>query len=72
MHGQQIADELEKRKGERPSPGTIYPALKALKEEKLIVEKKTGKTIIYTLSDEGKAVLKRAKAKFAKMFLDVL
>ena len=28
MHGQEIADEIAKRKGEKPSPGTIYPALK--------------------------------------------
>ena len=28
MHGQEIANELERRKGIRPSPGTIYPALK--------------------------------------------
>ena len=36
MHGQEIAAELEKRKGERPSPGTIYPALKGLKESGFI------------------------------------
>jgi DNA-binding PadR family transcriptional regulator len=32
MHGQEIASELAKRRGEKPSPGTIYPALKALKD----------------------------------------
>jgi len=31
MHGQEIADEIAKRKGEKPSPGTIYPALKNLR-----------------------------------------
>ena len=45
MHGQEIASELEKRKGCKPSPGTIYPALKQLKENNLIKEKKEGKTI---------------------------
>jgi DNA-binding PadR family transcriptional regulator len=29
---QEIADEIAKRKGEKPSPGTIYPALKNLRE----------------------------------------
>ncbi len=31
MNGAKIAKELEKRKGTKPSPGTIYPALKELK-----------------------------------------
>ena len=25
MHGQELADEITRRKGEKPSPGTIYP-----------------------------------------------
>ena len=32
MHGQELADEITRRKGEKPSPGTIYPALKKLRE----------------------------------------
>ena len=72
MHGQELADELEKRKGDRPSPGTIYPALKSLKEEGLIQEKKEGKTIIYHLTPSGKKVLKVAKEKFCKTFVDVM
>ena len=36
MHGQELANELRKRKGDKPSPGTIYPALKCLKEAGLI------------------------------------
>jgi DNA-binding PadR family transcriptional regulator len=32
MHGQEIADVIARRKGEKPSPGTIYPALKNLRE----------------------------------------
>jgi len=27
LHGQEIADEITKRKGDKPSPGTIYPSL---------------------------------------------
>jgi len=40
MHGQELADEIGKRKGEKPSPGTIYPALKGLKESGFIKEYK--------------------------------
>ena len=36
MTGAEIAKELEKRKGTRPSPGTIYPALKELRNRGLI------------------------------------
>lgn len=71
MNGSEIADELEKRKGMRPSPGTIYPALKSLKNSSLISEDKQGKNIVYSLTHEGKIVLKRAKLKFARAFMDV-
>ena len=74
MHGQEIADELEKRKGERPSPGTIYPALKALKESGFIqdVAEESGKAINYTLTEEGKKAFKVAKMRFMKTFVDIL
>jgi DNA-binding PadR family transcriptional regulator len=71
MHGQEVAAELERRKGIRPSPGTIYPALKHLKEEGFITEKKTGKTVVYTLTDQGREAVKVAKARFCQMFAGV-
>ena len=71
MHGQEIADEMEKRKGARPSPGTIYPALKHLKEADFIQEKKEGKNIVYTLTAEGQRALKVAKKQFCRTFTDV-
>ena len=61
MHGQEIADELEKRRGERPSPGTIYPALKALKEAGFVKEKKKRKTIFCKFS-------KRRSKRYCKRF----
>ena len=72
MNGQDITCELERRKGERPSPGTIYPALKNLRESGLIKENKSGKNINYTLTDEGKKVLKISKEKFCKTFIDII
>ena len=71
MHGQELADEIGKRKGEKPSPGTIYPALKALKEHGMISEEKEGKAITYTLTPEGNAALAEAKRQFCKTFTDV-
>lgn len=71
MHGQQIAEEIEQRKGEKPSPGTIYPALKALKEAGLLSEKKDGKTIVYSLTEQGKKELKIAKHHFCQTFVGI-
>ena len=72
MHGQEIANELEKRKGVRPSPGTIYPALKHLKESGLIKEKKEGKNIIYSLTEEGERGFKAAKRHFCRVFMGLM
>ncbi|MFH1364188.1 MAG: PadR family transcriptional regulator [Candidatus Aenigmatarchaeota archaeon] len=71
MHGQEIAKEIEKRKGEKPSPGTIYPALKNMREAGLIKETKEGKNITYELTERGKKDLNVAKAHFCKVFSGV-
>ncbi|MEK6914915.1 MAG: PadR family transcriptional regulator [Nanoarchaeota archaeon] len=71
MHGQEIALEIEKRKGCKPSPGTIYPALKQLKENKFIKENKKGKIISYSLTNEGKKEFDKAKMQFCKTFSDI-
>ena len=71
MHGQELANELAKRKGEKPSPGTIYPALKSLKQAGLIKEKKSGKTITYNLTAEGENVLMEARRRFHRTFTGI-
>ncbi len=71
MHGQEIAGELEKRKGVRPSPGTIYPALKTLKEAGMIREKKSGKNLVYSLTPQGRRELDAAKRHFCRAFRGV-
>ncbi|HZH38980.1 MAG TPA: PadR family transcriptional regulator [Bacillales bacterium] len=73
MHGQELANEIANRKGEKkPSPGTIYPALKGLRDLGFITEVKTeGKTIVYSLTEKGENALKIAKRKFIKTFVDI-
>ena len=68
LTGVEIANELEKRRGTKPSPGTIYPALKELKEKGLILvdSKKT-----YTLTKKGEKELKTGCVVFCKMFYDM-
>ena len=72
MHGQELADEIGKRKGEKPSsPGTIYPALKGLREAGFLKEEKEGKIISYQLTPTGRKALSIAKRRFTKTFLGV-
>ena len=71
MHGQELAEEIGRRKGSKPSPGTIYPALKGLREEGLIAEKREGKKVTYSLTKEGEAGLKEAKKQFCRTFVGV-
>jgi PadR family transcriptional regulator PadR len=72
MHGQALAYEIAKRKGEKPSPGTIYPALKNLREAGFIQEEnKDGKTIVYSLTPRGEGALRIAKRRFTRTFLGV-
>ena len=74
MHGQEIAEEIARRKGgEKPSPGTIYPALKNLREMGFISsnDEKEGKTITYALTERGKNALRVSKRRFIQTFLGV-
>ena len=68
MTGAEIALDLEKRRSIKPSPGTLYPALKTLKEKGLIQadEKKA-----YTLTKKGEEELKEASKEFSNIFYDV-
>jgi DNA-binding PadR family transcriptional regulator len=68
MNGIEIARELEKRRGTKPSPGTLYPALKELKQKELITADKD-KT--YSLTKKGKKELKSACGTFCKTFYDM-
>ena len=71
MCGKELAEELGRRRGGKPSPGTIYPALKALKEAGLISEKRSGKAITYSLTAKGRGVLGKAHVKFCRIFTGV-
>ena len=68
MTGAEIALELEKRKGKKPSPGTIYPVLKNMKEHNLVSidENKS-----YTLTEKGKKSLENHLQAFIRTFHDI-
>ncbi len=67
MTGAQIAQEIERRKGTKPSPGTIYPALKDLKEKGLIASNKKKE---YTLTKKGKEEMQHGLSMFCTVFSD--
>lgn len=71
MHGDEIAEEIGKRRGDKPKAGTIYPALKDLKLKRLIKGGKRGKTIVYSLTPEGSKTVRQARAYFVRCFGDV-
>lgn len=69
MSGADIADEIDKRKGCRPNPGTIYPALKSLLAKKAITVAGTnGREKIYSLTSLGKKDLETAICSFQRIF----
>jgi len=68
MNGAQIGRELEKRRGTKPSPGTIYPALKELKNNGLITVD-TDK--LYTITNNGEGELMSACKFFCQIFYDM-
>ena len=71
MHGEQLAEELGKKRGEKPKAGTIYPALKDLSKKGLIKGEKHGKTIVYSLTPEGKKAVATAREYFCKAFEEI-
>jgi PadR family transcriptional regulator PadR len=66
--GAEISEELAKRKGTKPSPGTIYPVLKELTKKGLI---KPDKEKRYTLTSEGRKELNSACNLFCNIFHDM-
>jgi len=68
MTGSEITQELEQRKGHRPSPGTIYPVLKKLKEQGLIIDDQEKR---YQLTPQGKQTLTDHIETFFDTFCDI-
>ncbi len=59
MHGYQIIQELSSRSGGAwsPSAGSIYPALQLLADEGLVSAEETAGKRVFTLTEDGKAVI---------------
>ena len=71
MYGQKIADELFNRRGFRPSPGTLYPALKDLEARGYIESDKQGRRKTYRLVEEKRVDVDQACRYFCQVFFDI-
>jgi DNA-binding PadR family transcriptional regulator len=71
MYGQELAVEIAKRRGEKPNPGTIYPALKDLQKRGLIHMRSEGRKTVYQLTREGQTGVAEASVYFCRVFGEV-
>ena len=66
IYGQELAKEIGKRRGTKPNPGTIYPALKELRKRGLIKSKKEGKVTNYYVTEKGRKGIQKVWEHFCK------
>ena len=71
MYGQELGEEIARRKGTRPSPGTIYPALKELEEAELIEARREGRRKVYSLTRSGREGIKKACTYFCRAYGEI-
>ena len=71
MYGQELADEIAKRRGEKPNPGTIYPALKDLHRRGLVEIRSEGRKTIYELTKEGQIGVIEATYYFTRVYGEI-
>lgn len=68
MSGAEIAMELEKRRGRKPSPGTIYPVLRHLNEANILAMDENKR---YSLTEKGEKALEAHLDSFVNTFYDI-
>lgn len=71
MYGQEIAAEIGKRKGSKPNPGTIYPALKELEKRGLVRSSIKGRKTTYHLTKKGEKGMRNACRYFCRAFGEI-
>jgi len=70
--GDDLANMIGKRKLGKLTPGTIYPALKRLRENKLVKLRQMGRKKIYFLTKKGENEYRLAKKVIIKMLKGVI
>jgi DNA-binding PadR family transcriptional regulator len=72
MYGLEIAEEIAKRKADRPNPGTLYPTLRRLEKDGLVESTKEGNTRYFKITPAGRAGLELAKNFFVQAYGDIV
>jgi len=72
MTGKELSDELLKRRGKKPSPGTLYPPLTELRKRGYIQRKKEGRDATYNLVEEKREEVEEACRYFCHVFADII
>ncbi len=68
LSGDELARVIGERKSSTLTCGTIYPALKRLRRQKLISYKRIGRKKVYSLTNLGKLELKSLYFVFSEFF----
>ncbi len=68
LSGDDLAKSVGKRKGSKLTAGTIYPALKRLRLQKLLKYRREGRKKLYYLTKEGKNELEALYRTFSSCF----
>jgi PadR family transcriptional regulator PadR len=71
MYGQEIAAEIAMRRGSKPNPGTIYPALKELERRDLVESCTKGRKTTYYLTKKGENGMRNACKYFCRAFGEI-
>lgn len=66
--GAELAERVGERRGATLTPGTIYPALKDLHNQRLVRYRSEGRKKVYRLSDHGQEELEKAYRDFSRYF----
>ncbi len=72
LTGAEIASELGRRRGTKPTPGTIYPALAELVKRGALRCRRERRSKRYFITPTGKKALEKSLVIFCKAFRDVL
>lgn len=66
--GEDLAKKIGRRKGAMLTPGTIYPALKKLRQKKLVKFRRFGRKKVYQLTPDGEKELEWLYKLFSNYF----
>jgi DNA-binding PadR family transcriptional regulator len=72
MYGQELAIEIAKRRGDKPNPGTIYPALKDLRKRGLVQIRNEGRKTVYELTKQGQVGVTEATYYFTRVYGEIV